>query len=204
MKKEEKTTNFQSEKPLKRRDFLRHTLQTAAGAALAGATAILIGRASSTKLLWQIDPGLCVQCEKCSQNCVLPQSAVKTVHSLSICGYCDLCSGFLQPGAKSRDTGAENRLCPTGAIKRAFIEEPYFEYSIDESLCIGCGKCVKGCRSFGNGSLYLQVRHNLCLNCNECSIARACPAQAFKRTPARSPYILKGDEADKYSLTTPK
>ena len=112
-----------------------------------------------------------------------------------MCGYCDLCSGYLQPGAKSRDTGAESQLCPSGAIKRTFVEEPYFEYTIDEDLCIGCGKCVKGCNSFGNGSLYLQVRHDLCLNCNECSIARSCPSRAWKRVPASQPYILRGDES---------
>ena len=85
------------------------------------------------------------------------------------------------------DTGAENQLCPTGAITRKYIEKQsgvrYFEYTIDERLCIACGKCVVGCRLM-NGSLYLQVRHDRCLNCNECSIAVACPAQAFRRVPA--------------------
>ena len=47
------------------------------------------------------------------------------------------------------------------------------EYIIDEELCIGCAKCVKGCAAFGNGSLHLQVRHDRCLNCNECTIATA-------------------------------
>jgi electron transport complex protein RnfB len=105
-----------------------------------------------------------------------------------------LCSGYLEPGAKTRDTSAENQLCPTGAISRTFIEDPYFEYSIDEELCIACGKCVKGCGAFGNGSLYLQVRHDRCKNCNECSIARDCPSQAFRRVPANRPYILRGEE----------
>jgi electron transport complex protein RnfB len=53
---------------------------------------------------------------------------------------------------------------------------------------------VKGCVLFGNGSFYLQVRHDRCLNCNECSIARVCPAQAFKRVPASQPYLLKDRE----------
>ena len=44
---------------------------------------------------------------------------------------------------------------------------------------------------FGNGSLYLQVKQDLCVHCNECSIARACPAEAFQRVPADSPYLLK-------------
>jgi electron transport complex protein RnfB len=179
---------------INRRNFLRSSLHTVASIAIGGIAGYLIGRSSSEEMVWQLDPNICVQCEKCSQNCVLPQSAVKAVHSFSMCGYCDLCSGYLQPGAKSRDTGAESQLCPTGAIKRTFVEEPYFEYTIDEKLCTGCGKCVKGCSAFGNGSLYLQVKHDLCLNCNECSIARQCPSRAYKRVPASKPYILRGDE----------
>jgi len=78
-----------------------------------------------------------------------------------------------------------------GAIQRKFVEDPYYEYTIDEALCIGCAKCVDGCNRFGNGSLYLQVRHDRCLNCNECSIARVCPSDAFRRVPASHPYLLK-------------
>jgi electron transport complex protein RnfB len=58
-------------------------------------------------------------------------------------------------------------------------------------LCIACGKCVKGCNAFGNGSLYLQVQHDRCQHCNECAIAVACPSQAFRRVPAEDPYLLK-------------
>lgn len=183
---------------INRRDFLRSSLNTIASIAIGGIGGYLIGRSSPEEMVWQLDPNICVQCEKCSQNCVLPQSAVKVVHSFSMCGYCDLCSGYLQPGAKSRDTGAESQLCPTGAIKRTFVEPPYFEYTIDEKLCIGCGKCVKGCGAFGNGSLYLQVKHDLCLNCNECSIARQCPSRAYKRVPASKPYVLRGVESTRF------
>ena len=182
------------EKKIKRRDFLQSGLRTVAGLTIGGVGGILIGGSSEDDLVWQIDPNVCVQCEKCSQNCVLPQSAVKCVHSYSVCGYCDLCSGYLEPGAKSRDTSAENQLCPTGAITRTYIEDPYFEYTINEDLCIACGKCVKGCSAFGNGSLYLQVRHDRCKNCNECSIGRDCPSQAFRRVPANRPYLLRGEE----------
>jgi len=182
------------DKNMKRRAFLRSGLNTVAGLTLGGIGGVLIGRSDSDDLVWQIDPNVCVQCENCSKNCVLPQSAVKCFHSYSMCGYCDLCSGYLEPGAKTRDTGAENQLCPTGAITRTYIEDPYFEYTINEELCIGCGKCVKGCGAFGNGSLYLQVRHDLCNNCNECSIGRDCPSQAFRRVPANKPYILRGEE----------
>lgn len=143
--------------------------------------------------VWQIDPEKCVQCGKCASACVLTPSAVKCVHSYAICGYCDLCSGYLVQNAVRLDTGAENQICPSGAIKRTFIENPYFEYTIDESRCIGCSRCVYGCASFGNGSLYLQVRHNRCKNCNQCAIAKACPAQAFQRVPRSQPYLLKSN-----------
>jgi len=181
-----------------RREFVKKGLGTAAGVSLAGVAGILAVNSTSEELVWQLDPNKCVQCEKCSTSCVLPQSAVKCVHSYSMCGYCDLCSGYLQPGAKSRDTGAESQLCPTGALKRTYVEDPYFEYVIDEELCIGCSKCVKGCGSFGNGSLYLQVKHDRCVNCNECSISRVCSSQAFSRVPVSQPYILRGDEIEKY------
>lgn len=62
---------------------------------------------------------------------------------------------------------------------------------IDEDLCFGCARCVEGCNRFGNGSLSLQVRHNRCLNCNDCAIARVCPGDAFRRVPVDHPSLLK-------------
>jgi len=113
------------------------------------------------------------------------------VHAFAMCGYCDLCTGYFTAEPSGLHTGAENLLCPTGAIIRTSLEDPYYQYTIKEELCVGCAKCVKGCNTFGNGSLFLQVRHDRCLNCNECSIAAACPTQAFRRVPASRPYILK-------------
>lgn len=179
--------------PIDRRKFLRMGLQGIAGAATIGVGAGLFMNSGQEKLVWQLNPEKCIQCEKCAVNCVLPQSAVKCIHTYAMCGYCDLCSGYLRPGTSIRDTGAESAICPTGAIKRTFIEDPYFEYQIDHELCIGCGRCVKGCDAFGNGSLYLQVQRELCVDCNECSIARSCPSQAYERIPATQAYILRGE-----------
>lgn len=148
------------------------------------------------RTVWQLDPAKCIQCGKCATNCVLQQSAVKCVHRYEMCGYCKLCFGFFLPGAASLTSAAENQVCPTAAIRRKFIEDPYFEYSIDEPLCIGCGRCVKGCGAFGNGSLVLQVRHDRCVNCNDCMIARNCPAGAFRRVPADDPYLFKPKAAN--------
>jgi len=180
------------EEKVTRRDFIRSGIRGACLLGLGGAIGLLFSRKQAIGTVWQIDPYKCIACEKCATNCVLEVSAVKCVHSFAICGYCRLCSGYFEPKPNALNTGAENQLCPTGAIKRRFVEDPYYEYTIDESLCIGCGKCVKGCNAFGNGSLFLQVRHDRCLNCNKCSIAIACPSGAFRRVSADHPYLLKG------------
>jgi Na+-translocating ferredoxin:NAD+ oxidoreductase subunit B len=164
-----------------------------------GAFLFLMGLASGTygrnalkeKMVWQIDPYKCVFCNNCATQCVIHPSAVKCVQAYPICGYCKLCTGYFDPEPNALNTAAENQVCPTGAIKRKALEDPYYEYTIDEPLCIGCAKCVKGCVVFGNGSFFLQVRHDRCLNCHECSIAVSCPAQAFTRVPASKPYLLK-------------
>lgn len=181
------------DKSVNRRDFFRDTMRLTAAVALGGLAGLALRNTKGEKTVWQIDPFECSQCGRCATNCVLPISAVKCVHAYDLCGYCDLCGGYFKPGVIDLHTGAENHLCPTAAIERKFIEEPYFEYQINEELCIGCGKCVAGCTSFGNGSLHLQVRHDVCVDCNDCAIARSCPSDAFRRVPASSPYLIKGD-----------
>lgn len=179
-----------------RREFLRGGIAALAGLGVAGIAGRLGARSAPLRTVWQIDPDLCVQCGTCSTSCVLLPSAVKAVHAYDVCGYCDLCSGYLRQGARRLDTSAESQLCPTGAIRRRFVEDPYYEYSIDEALCTGCAKCVKGCTAFGNGSLFLQIRHDRCANCNACSAARGCPARAIRRVSAEHPYLLKGGRRD--------
>lgn len=161
----------------------------AAGGALLGSWSLRPWR--SGQRVWQIDPKKCTHCGKCATACVLKPSAVKLVHAFPICGYCKLCFGFFKAQQHALDESAENQRCPTAAITRKLIEEPYYEYHIDERKCVGCGLCARGCTDFGNGSMFLQVRHDICVNCNQCSIATACPAGAFVRVPASSPYRLK-------------
>ncbi len=181
------------DKAFNRREFLHRGARLTLGLSLAGVGAVAAVNAGGEKYVWQIDPFKCTQCGRCATDCVLEPSAVKCVHAYDLCGYCDLCGGYFKPGVTELETGAEKQLCPAAAIERKFIEEPYFEYVINEDLCIGCAKCVKGCGSFGNGSLHLQIRHDLCVNCNECSIARVCPSDAISRVPASEPYMIKGD-----------
>ena len=184
-----------SKNKLGRRAFVGNVARCAGVIGLGGtavAWAALEGRSAET--VWQIDPMKCVQCEHCATSCVVSPSAVKCVQSYSICGYCQLCFGYFQPNAPELTSAAENQLCPTDAIERVFIEDPYWEYNIREDRCIGCAKCVMPCEMFGNASFYLQVRHDICVNCNNCSIAMQCPSGAWERVPADQPYILKHEQ----------
>jgi len=181
---------------MNRRQFIKLSSRCALGAGVAGISGVAASRSARGQTVWQLDPNVCTHCGKCATECVLNPSAVKCMHAFTMCGYCNLCFGYFEPEAPALNTGAENQLCPTGAIRRRFIEDPYYEYTIDDDLCIGCGRCVKNCSAFGNGSLYLQVKHDRCVNCNECAIARACPVDAFRRVPASKPYLPKGIETD--------
>ena len=193
MAKEEK------KKRVNRRDFIDRGFRISIGLGLAGIGSTLLARSKSEEYVWQLDPAKCIQCGRCATSCVLTPSAVKCFHVYDMCGYCDLCGGYLRPETKSLTTAAENQLCPTSAIERRFVEEPFFEYHIIEELCIGCAKCVKGCGAFGNGSLQLQVNHRICVNCNQCAIARDCPADAYRRVPIEEPYIFNGFSNNKKS-----
>ncbi|OFX61848.1 MAG: hypothetical protein A2046_07430 [Bacteroidetes bacterium GWA2_30_7] len=180
-----------------RRDFIRNGIRFSilAGIGVIGGT--LLTKKLSSKTLWQIDTKKCTQCGRCATSCVKMPSAVKCFHAFDMCGYCDLCGGYFKPGTKDLTTAAENQLCPTSALKRKFIEEPFFEYEIIEDLCIGCGKCVKGCEAFGNSSLQLQINQHICDNCNECSIARDCPAEAISRVSFSDSYLMEGIEKNR-------
>ena len=189
---EQKKENKNS--PIARRKFLRVLGTTVAGGSILAVSGVLASRLKNDKessYYWQIDPQKCTHCGRYETDCVLQVSAVKCFHANKVCGYCDLCGGYFRSNAKELNTAAENLMCPTGAIQRKFVEDPYFEYTIDDSLCNGCGKCVKGCSSFGNGSLYLQIKRDLCTDCNECKIARVCPSDAITRVSMDTAYKLK-------------
>ncbi len=182
----------EEKKGMTRRELLKGGARCAAAAAFAGGLGFLGSRASSENLVWQINPEKCIQCGNCATYCVLNPSAVKCVHAYDLCGYCEPCFAFFQPDQPEQTTAAEGQLCPVAAISRKHVKGPLYEYTIDEAKCIACGRCVKGCSMRGNSSLYLQVRHDRCLNCGQCSIAEACPSGAFERVPANRPYIHRG------------
>jgi len=179
--------------PETRRKFLKTSARLFAGGSILALFGFSYHKsvAKGAEYFWQIDPQKCTFCGRCETDCVLHVSAVKCVHAIRVCGYCDLCGGYYRTNVKELNTAAENLMCPTGAINRSFVEEPYFEYSINENLCNGCGKCAKGCNSFGNGSLYLQIKQELCKGCNECRISKSCPAGAIQRVSVAMAYELK-------------
>ncbi|MEJ5169891.1 MAG: hypothetical protein WHU10_02795 [Fimbriimonadales bacterium] len=179
------------EEPRTRRAVLADGVRLLGLAATSAALGALAAKSDARNTVWQIDPNLCTQCGKCATSCVLTPSAVKCVHSYALCGYCQLCFGLFRDKRAGNDLHAENLRCPTSAIRRRFVEDPYYEISIEEALCIGCGICVKGCDLFGNRSLQLQIRHDRCVGCNECAIARDCPSNAVRRVPASRPYLLR-------------
>jgi electron transport complex protein RnfB len=173
-----------------RRGFLKLGLRGAGLLLLGGGAGALSSTRGGERTVWQIDPHKCIQCGNCATSCVLQPSAVKCAHAIQdLCGYCEPCFGYYDKDAPDQSEGAENQLCPVGAITRKHVDGPFYEYTVDEERCIGCGKCCKGCARYGNGSLYLQVRHDRCLNCSLCAIAEACPSNAFVRVPASRPYI---------------
>ncbi|MCD6360081.1 MAG: 4Fe-4S binding protein [Armatimonadetes bacterium] len=183
-----------------RRQFLAEGVRALGVLAGGGTLGALVARDDTDDMLWQIDPDKCTACGRCATECVLTPSAVKCVHEWPRCGYCELCFGYYVDQRVDDLEAAENRRCPVNAIRRAPVEDPYYEYVIDEPTCIGCGLCVGGCNDYGNGALILQVRHDRCVNCNQCAIAEVCPSDAFVRVPKDQPYLLrtvrKESEAD--------
>jgi len=177
---------------LTRRGLLYGSLRGACLLGTGAAAALLAKGGTSEDMVWQIDPYKCTACGNCRTHCVLTPSAVKCAHSFEVCGYCKLCFGYYNTGmAEPVEAGAEKQLCPTGAIVRKKITAVAYRYTIDEDLCNACGLCVKGCTQNANGSLHLQIRHDRCVNCNQCSIAEACPGNAVIRVPASKPHRPK-------------
>ncbi len=186
-----------------RREVLAHAARGAALAGLGGITGLLALKADKT-YAWTIAPDRCINsklgavgvetCELCATECVLTLSAVRAVNEFSACGRCYICPSYYKiTSAVGPDGLPTEKVCPRDAIKREAIgwidpDDPannFYEYTIDEKLCNGCGRCVMECKEpAGLGSIRLEVRHNVCLDCNRCSIATACPEEAYDRQVA--------------------
>jgi len=191
-----------------RREFLDRSFRVVGLAGIGGAAALLAHRAASSTV-FQVDPSKCIACDLCRTSCVLSHSAVKAVNEFDKCGYCQLCPAYYDVASQPDEMGLPTgKVCPKDALKRRVVgkvdeEDPnnnYYEYTIDEALCDGCGKCVKACKPpMGNGSLRLEIRYARCVECNECAILIACPDSAIVRIPVPGLSPAVGAEEGKHA-----
>ena len=186
------------EEKITRRSLLKACSRYGVAGGLIGSIGFLASKEKigNDTFVWQIDPAKCIGCGVCAYRCNKMVSAVKCFQNHALCGYCDLCTGYLMQ-SPFRDSegrpheGAENQLCPVDAFSRRNVEHDFFEYIIDHEICVGCGVCVDGCFTLGNGSLFLQISQKECLQCNQCRIALYCPTKAIGQIPAEQAYLLK-------------
>ncbi|MCA9261312.1 MAG: 4Fe-4S binding protein, partial [Planctomycetales bacterium] len=194
-------SNSPHDAPSDRRQFLQRAGRTAGAAALIGVGGAL-GRRACIQDAWAIDPNQCINirlgvtgsdrvCDVCATSCVLPLSAVRAVNDHGQCGRCCICPAYFDVRSPVGPDGLPSKkLCPRDAIERRVIGDvdPYdplnnfYEYVVDDEKCNGCGLCVMECKDpAGLGSIRLEVRYDLCLRCNRCTIASDCPEEAYVR-----------------------
>lgn len=197
--------------PVNRRDAIGRVLRGAVAVSLGG-TAVHLTRKAEGQFVWQVDATRCINsglgdvgsdiCALCTSECVVTQSAVRAVNDFSLCGRCYICPAYYNvTSAVDAEGLPSEKLCPRDAIERAPIgwvdpEDPannFYEYTIDEDKCDGCGICVMGCKEpAGLGSIYLRVRHDRCVDCNRCAIATACPEDAVTQLPVEQALEPRG------------
>ena len=198
--------------PVSRRSALGKLARGAAIAGMAGTAGYLVRKAEG-QVVWQIDASKCLNsrlgelgvkvCDLCLKECVVTQSAVRAVNEFSKCGRCSICPAYFNvTSAVNREGLPSEKLCPRDAITRKPIGEVdpadpannFYEYIIDEVKCDGCGKCVMACKEpAGLSSIQLRVRHGLCINCNNCAIAIACPKDAVILMPTPKAVFERGE-----------
>lgn len=88
---------MENNKTQNRRKFIQNGVRLSLLLSLGTVTAASLRKVTTDDYVWQIDPFECKQCGRCATDCVMKPSAVKCVHAFALCGYCDLCGGYLRP-----------------------------------------------------------------------------------------------------------
>ncbi|VGO22266.1 4Fe-4S dicluster domain-containing protein [Pontiella sulfatireligans] len=189
-----------------RRNYLRLGGQLLGAAALGTATFRIFSPpaedaefiAQGRQFAWQINPDKCRNCGICETACVRKPSAVKALNDQTKCSNCVVCYGHITSTKIDSDKieSEGERVCPVDAVKRKNFSggvDGLFLYSQDPTLCIACGQCTKRCNHHGTQSMFLAIRPDLCLGCNECAIAVACPHDAIERIPREPVDDYRGD-----------
>jgi electron transport complex protein RnfB len=154
--------------------------------------------AQNRRFAWQIDPEKCLACGRCATACVRKPSSAKAVNDPKKCSNCVVCYGHIsdtQVDSDKIDTEGK-RVCPVDAVQRENFSggaDGLFLYRQDPKRCIGCAQCVKRCNEHGSKSMFMIIRPDLCLGCNECAIAVACPHGAVIRIPRAPVDDYRGD-----------
>jgi len=148
--------------------------------------------------VWRINPDKCTFCALCETACVRKPSAVKAVNDQKKCSYCVACYGHLSDlnVASELIESKGKRVCPYDAVRRREFsggKDGYHIYTIDDAKCTACGKCAKRCNALGTKSMFLIIRPDLCIGCNRCSIAVACPENAVEWAHSYPEDDFRGD-----------
>lgn len=146
--------------------------------------ALLFGMLFPRSEGWVINPDKCIGCGNCAEACVLPKSAALAVIDPNKIENIELHPAMFKSTKPGASTGIENRICPTDAIVRTQQNDSTWNYSIDETRCIGCGACTIRSKKKGSGAFSLKITDR-CVSCNECSIAITCPTGAITRRGGR-------------------
>ena len=189
-----------------RKEFFRRSGHALGLAVLGTATARILWPpsedaefiAQNRRFAWQIDPDKCQSCGLCATSCVRKPSAVKAINDPKKCSNCVVCYGHITSSKVDSDKidSEGERVCPVDAVKRTNFSggvDGLFLYAQDPKLCIACGQCTKRCNEHGSQSMFLIIRPDLCLGCNECAIATACPHDAIERVPREPVDDYRGD-----------
>lgn len=149
---------------------------------------------------WQINPDKCRFCGKCGPACVRKPAAVKALNDQTKCSNCVVCYAHIADrqieSARIQQHGT--RICPRNAVCRQNFSggpDGVYTYTIDQSHCIGCARCVAECNNLGSRSIFLVIRPDLCLGCNQCACALSCPFNAVERVPLNFADDFRGDYA---------